>query len=354
LKLPSTTLLVPTTPIDVQSGAYFVWPVNLDLNGALLKYSTAQLLCRVTSSDATYYFFFAVPGVAPEFVFEKRGFDSVEAPKASLSGTNDQVRVSGVRPATDVAISLRSRGGRTTKIVVLSEAQARNIWKTSINGKDRILISPADVFFDGGSVHLRARQAKDLNLGIFPAGGQLSASAPFKKAGIDGVFARYVATLPSKQVEVKLMKVRDASPPAPLRMAKPVNWRQNPIPLVPEDSEFAQAAIYRVVVPEHAMKGLSDVFLNIEYTGDIGRLYEGDRLLDDDFYKGTSWEVGLKRFALSSANPSLELRILPLREGAPIYLPRAAWPAFTSKHALAEVHNVRAFPEYEVVLKIGD
>jgi hypothetical protein len=46
----------------------------------------------------------------------------------------------------------------------------------------------------------------------------------------------------------------------------------------------------------------------------------------------------------------LELKILPLREHAPIYLPEKAWPAFPPGGAVARLKDVQVLPEYEVVV----
>jgi hypothetical protein len=89
------------------------------------------------------------------------------------------------------------------------------------------------------------------------------------------------------------------------------------------------------------------VFLRIDYTGDIGRLYAGPRMLDDDFYHGAIWEVGLKRFA-PLAGQDLTLDVLPLRKDAPIYFSPEARPDFGSAAQISEVRAVTAVPEYEV------
>ena len=102
------------------------------------------------------------------------------------------------------------------------------------------------------------------------------------------------------------------------------------------------------------MDGLSDVFLRIDYVGDVGRLYAGPRLLDDDFYKGTSWEIGMKRFATESFGKNLELKIMPLRKDAPIYMPASAWPEFPLTGEIADVSGIHALPEYEVRVDIED
>ena len=70
LKLPSGVVRIPETPIDLPAGAYGIWPLNLPLPGVVLRYSTAQLFKRMTAGDQTYLFFFAIPGIRPEFLLD--------------------------------------------------------------------------------------------------------------------------------------------------------------------------------------------------------------------------------------------------------------------------------------------
>jgi hypothetical protein len=46
-------------------------------------------------------------------------------------------------------------------------------------------------------------------------------------------------------------------------------------------------------------------------------------LLDDNFYNGTTWEVGFENSG-QLIDKELRLEILLLRKDAPIYLPKAA------------------------------
>ena len=60
----------------------------------------------------------------------------------------------------------------------------------------------------------------------------------------------------------------------------------------------------------------------MEYVGDCARLYADGKLVDDNFYNGRAFCYGLWR--LPEECKHLELRILPLQNGMPIYFPREA------------------------------
>ena len=68
VRLPSGTLRVPNHPIDIPSGAYFIWPFNLRIDGVTIRYTTAQLFTRLKSGNVNTLFFAAVRGIPVEFL----------------------------------------------------------------------------------------------------------------------------------------------------------------------------------------------------------------------------------------------------------------------------------------------
>ncbi len=87
----------------------------------------------------------------------------------------------------------------------------------------------------------------------------------------------------------------------------------------PTDEDFGQAAVYTIDLPELDRQGL---LLNIDYRGDVARLYADGKLLDDNFYNGRPFQYALWRLPKDSRQ--VELRILPLQKDMPVYFPREA------------------------------
>ena len=87
----------------------------------------------------------------------------------------------------------------------------------------------------------------------------------------------------------------------------------------PVDEDFEQAAVYTIDLPEVSGEGR---LLNIEYRGDVARLYADGQLIDDNFYNGRPFQYALWR--LPKECKQLELRILPLHKDMPVYFPREA------------------------------
>ena len=86
------------------------------------------------------------------------------------------------------------------------------------------------------------------------------------------------------------------------------------------------------------------MLLELDFVGDIGRVFAGNRLLDDWYYNGQRWQIGLKQFALKPGQ-TLSLSVLPLRADAPIYIDAAHRPAFADSQAqVAELRGARLLP----------
>ena len=121
-------------------------------------------------------------------------------------------------------------------------------------------------------------------------------------------------------VDVEFTKVREAGEPRQI----PIGVQK--VAEEPQDADFAQAAVYRIQLPTSESSDLSPHasrrLLSITYRGDVARLYADGRLIADNFYYGRPFLFGLWR--LPADCRELELRILPLQQKMPVYLPREA------------------------------
>ena len=91
----------------------------------------------------------------------------------------------------------------------------------------------------------------------------------------------------------------------------------------PVDADFEQAAVYQISLPnDSSLYTLYSSLIEIEYRGDVARLYADGHLIDDNFYNGRPFQYALWR--LPKGCRQLELRILPLQKDMPVYFPREA------------------------------
>ena len=90
----------------------------------------------------------------------------------------------------------------------------------------------------------------------------------------------------------------------------------------PSDDDFEAAAVYEIQLPSEYLGKDGRKVLNIEYVGDVARLYADGKLVEDNFYYGRPMQVALWR--LPEKTVKLELRILPQQKDMPVYLPKEA------------------------------
>jgi beta-galactosidase len=346
VRLPNSTVQFPRKPTDIPADAYFIWPFNLRMGSTRLAYSTAELLTKLDSAGSTYYVFFAIPGVAPEFAFDEKSAGKITADGATEGRENGTLYIDNLKPGTNEAISIEPASGKTIHILLLSQEQAENLWKIQLNGKPYLILSGADVFCDDATLYLRSRNNSALAFSILPAlASEPKANAPLRKSGTDGVFRSYVTDVEPRAFDIEWKQTQQPGHAPPVQTS--ALQRKVPVAVAPDNAAFKNAAVWRITLPVNEMTGLSDVFLRIDYVGDIGRLYAGQHLLDDDFYHGATWEVGLKRFA-PLAGQNLTLDVLPLRKDAPIYFSPKARPDFGTAEQISDVRAITAVPEYEV------
>jgi beta-galactosidase len=97
--------------------------------------------------------------------------------------------------------------------------------------------------------------------------------------------------------------------------------------VAPTDDDFTNAYIWRLTLPAK-IKLKQNPLLRIRYVGDAARLTLNGKLIEDNFYCGRDFEIGLKRFAPEILTGDLRLEILPLRKDAPLFFEPKDRPDF--------------------------
>jgi beta-galactosidase len=343
LRLPAGTVEVPRQPVKLPADTYLFWPVNFDVEGATLVSATAQPVCRL--ADPSTYVFFAAPGIAPEFVFaDARGL-RIESERARVTRTDGQVIVDRIPPGARVAFEVRPPGGSTVQVLVLTHQQARDLWKFSLGGQDRLVLCAGDLFLEEHSLHIRTHDADALQISLRPGIGRKKSG--FKRTAHYGAFDLYAPEFTAFDAAVQVKKIRSAEPSQPLVIGP------QGVALPPAEAAFAKCAGVWSLKFTGGNLIENRALLRITYVGDAARLYAGSRLVSDHFYNGRPWEIGLWRLTPAELAAGLELRILPLREGAQIYYPKSARPKFSDQGDAIQLKDTQLILEYEAELKLG-
>lgn len=333
VELAKETFEVPQKPITIPSGATAIWPFNFEMDGALLKYATAQPLCRLADEKCPCYVFFATPGES-EFVFDAQTVESISGNALKQSAENGTIRVEGLKPGKDCTFLIKTRNGGSLRVLLLTREESLQCYKSNFDGTERIYISPALLLFDGKRLRMQTSDPKNLDVNVFP---------PVQPTD-EGLFSFYMAGVESRKIEPQLIQVKEPQSSQP---AKIVRGKAQ----APDDADFERAGVWQIKIPQDALDHVQELILAIDYEGDVGRAYLGDRLIADDFYDGRPWEIGLRRFAPAILGQNLTLKILPLRKDTPMYIAPEKRPAFNEKGEALRIRGVKAIPVYEVEIK---
>ncbi|MGB0081529.1 MAG: beta-galactosidase [Terracidiphilus sp.] len=358
--LASSTLVVPRHPIDLPSGAYFIWPFNLRLDGVTLRYSTAQLFTQFDNAGVQTVYFEALPGIAPEFAFDAATVRSVKASSGETVSDSGVVYVTGVQPDPDSSIDLVSSTGAALRFVVLTASEAEDAWKVRIAGGDHLLITAQDFVADPDSrparIGLRSLAKPHFQFAITPpATAPLQANAPLIPAATDrnAAFTAFTADVPLWHAALQSTEVQSDAEAPPVKAGPAQDWRPHGVAQAPAAGDLPQAAQWSIAVPAGALNGLSELFLEISYEGDLARLTANHKLLDDDFYNGKPWMVGLERFLAPNGSGNFDLSILPLRKDAPVYFEFPEPVQFAPNGQIEKLDSIRLVPEYQLVITTG-
>lgn len=270
-----------------------ILPFNLDMNGALLKYATAQLLMKIDDNGVEHYFFFAPEGMASEYLFDK----------ATVKGKALYKPVAGFKST----FALKTATCKTVRVTTLTRQQALNALK--VNG--RLLIADATVLprEDGADLLCLGRNTVD-----------------------------YIV-YPSRQgFKPQTATVKTVAPQFEVKQAGP--------------RRFSLTAHLNVGGNLPSPTQVQEYFLRIHYVGDVAMAFMKGQLVQDEFYHGEPWTIGLKRYYNDLKTDPMTFYVRPLRADVPFLrdLPREAIPDFTNG-PVVDIKKVEIIPEYRLHIK---
>jgi hypothetical protein len=225
-----------------------------------------------------------------------------------------------------------------------------------IGGSEHLLVTDQDFFADASAgrprIWLRSTGSPHFEFAVTPPiGAPLDASLPLTRAGSSANLERFTAEVQPRDVKLVVRQTQAAGEAPPVKLGPALSWRPNGVAEAPSEDALPQAAKWSITVPPGSMDGLSELFLDVHYEGDLARLYAAHRLLDDDFFNGRAWQVGLGRFLDAQGAGSFELSVLPLRKDAPVYFELPRCLDFSGNGQMERLESVRLVPQYQ--LEIG-
>lgn len=315
-RVESGRAAIELPPVEVPTGAYFLWPIGLRVGGAVLRHATAQPLTRWVEDGHQTLVLFAHPWTAAELCFEPASVSRIDAPAAWTVETERGLTVRPPAASEPQFLRVVDSGGVSHTVVLLSAGLADQCLCVRLHGRDRLVLCADPVYAEGDNLVVSTPHHRRGRLSIYPADDL--------DGGADGFAAHDVGADPIELPPVHVEQLADNRVPPPVRLGPHVSWRKGPVPLAPEEAHYEAASRWRLRLPDAIPADQGRVLLVLDYVGDAARLHANGALVDDHFYDGEPWSVGVDRLAAGGRWPELELVIVAAQADPPIFMEAAA------------------------------
>jgi hypothetical protein len=305
---------------NIKSGENAIFPFNFDMNGAQLKYATAQLMMKGGTSEP-YFVFFSPEGTNSEFSFGAGSrIESNHGVTVEVGKIRTLVKCTGRVGEFDVVSN-----GKKNRVLVIGKDLALTSYVVDINGVKSLIFSDALILQGANSFEALSNAANSFELHVYPRSSSLPKTNAGKIEKIDGneIFSNFRITLPSVDFPAHCRKISEKK--------------------------------LDVDLPQTMPSDVNDVFLNVDYTGDTGMGFIDGKLVADNFYNGIAWQLGLRKFLLDQQKPKdMVFYFRPMEKTATYLLDLQPFPQyipdFGKQNEYLKVNSVSFTPQYKVAI----
>jgi hypothetical protein len=473
IKLNGETLQFPSKPVNIPDSSTFIWPFNFMMNNIVLKYATAQPLCKIDQKDRSDWFFIQNFGIQPELCFDASSIKSIESNSGKIDKINSQYIITGLIPGITNFVKIVNTEGKEQRVIVLSFKESDQVWLFNSSGNKQLFISDANLYLNNNMLHvygpgnkmkviqlsdnsqIKGMDAKTEMIGnykqykltvaskSFPseitplsilsgserlrasvksvnASNQLYNKIFIKEFNLDNPSAIRSAKLIlapdiSCKIEVNKLWLNQEIIPAKLNQLDITGYLQKgnnqvmiDFPFSEGDKSFAakikveymnsdevtivsdqswltieqytipsslvdlkglarpeiisdkigsntdysqQSYEYLLKIPDNYMAGLNQLYLHVNYNGDIGELRFGHKLISDNFNNFTPWQIALKQFGDQIEGQQLKFELFPFKPDFKIFFDKAISKDEIEK---TNIRDIQFVPEYGIDLPLGN
>ena len=306
--------------LELPEGIGLMLPFHLDLHGVSLLSATSPLLTVVETSAEKTVFFYAHEGMKPEFVVSKTNLKDVQC---SESVVLDQGSYYVIQPNVDQHHSVKflTTDGGCVRFVVLSREEAQKAYTFELWGQQTLVISDCTITVSNHQLICTSTGASRFAVSLYPKPEhnlQTHRATIHSQKDKAALFTTYTIDLPEYAPDVLIKRPTEKS--ALLQFAG--EW------------------------PSH----VHDVWLEVDYEGDVAEAFLNGRLITDHISYGKTWSIGLKEFYTQLESSELHLSITPQRRGTVHTFVNQAQIERFEGIELAEFRRIEPIPEYRVAL----
>lgn len=313
-------LAVPSAPVRVAAGAYFVWPIRQSYGDVMALSGTVQPITQVETPDGLLVVFGATADIEVELDIDSGGAEIVGAIPVDTS--------CGVRwvPSTERGPTCVITVG-STRLVILDADSSHTVWACTLGRRAVVALWTGGLTVDADHLTLERWTEQDDILTIPVADGAHEKVGPF---------GRLVLPAPRTPERLLVRAIAQATGAPVTRRGGTMGRFSAPL-----DPEFASAAAFEIAVPIDPDFDGAQV-LSIEWAGDVARAYIGDDLVADQFWYGRPWEIDVRHRPQLRSQP-LRIEILPWNGEADFFVDRRVRARLVAGRAqIVTAHLVRA------------
>jgi beta-galactosidase len=353
---------VPEKPVSFTANSYAVWPYNLNMQGAILKYATAHPLCILHNAENTGYIFFTDNDA--EFVFDNTGIGSYHASYQCTGSTNDKNTHINILKNTTAAFDIITADKKKISVLVLPREKALQAYKINYQNREVLVISDDNItWYDNKLMIEHISDNPATTLSIYPA-IKLTANAKtftLSPVKIRTPFVNYSITAHAKQ-KASVSITEDSSwrsNAAAVNNAE--RYRDSILEYYATSKKFNKlqpGPVYQYQFHNLPSQHLYDIKFNapvnslvkdwiadIQYQGDVMALYKNDTLLYDQFNYDNHCSYKLS-YALLKPADKLKLQVLPLQNEYDIYVEDRMLEAKQKDWLKGVLENIKLTPLY--------
>lgn len=323
VKFAESTVTVPSKPITIPKDAFGIWPINLNMNGTILEYATAQIFAHFPGNEADTYFFFAHDGISPELVFKSNTISGIDAgDKNEVSTDSEQTSISVKDPGLTNTIVVKSKTGKNIRICILPRELALHATRLKLRGELRLVVTDgADAISSDGNLDILSTGVAAGAVWIYPSLDTLRMAGNILRGKEVGIFSKFDWSVKKKRISVDLRQITDGN-----------NLK------------------YEISIPSDALDGVYDVYLDIAHTCDYMTAKVGDQLIGDWYYIGKHYRPSLLHWSKQAQvlGKTISFELTPLTDQTQCYMEEEYRPDFSVKEVYAEIESIKAIPMYRI------
>ena len=285
VQLDHEELVIPKTfDLTLKKDVSCILPFNMNIGSILLKYSTTQYICSIVENDVKYYFFYTPTGMDGQYCFDGTSIEKIRIDNGNVNKKDGRIYVD--IPKDEMSfIKINSSDKKIMVICTLTREQSLNFWKVNLWGRERIIISDEDIMVTYNVIEILSSEKEKINFSLFPGVEETLSliNGSLEKVQSSNIFQNYKINVSNKKINYDIQRVDNS----------------------------------RVVInfKDESFIDFKEVFLKIDYVGDVGYAFIDGTLINDNLNNGTTWEIGLKRVEKELLEKGMYLYITPLKKG---------------------------------------